>query len=385
MASSPSPDTGRPDPVRHPRITRRAIAGGLLAAAASAVLRPRFAAAAAAAPPTAAGKRLAPYEPPDGSVYHGVCLTGYWSQAETEQNLAKYRSAVTGQRLVLHSWFAHAREKGKWRTWHWVDPAPDGRRCAGEARGTAEMSRKLGLTPVIAWTMMDFFDEADSPKLQDLTAGKLDWYLDDWIKGVKEFKDPIFIRLSHEMDGDWYPYSEGYKKDPKRNTAADWVAYWKYVVDRFRKAGVTNVAWVWCVNGDRSGGKDWPDYYPGDAYVDWLGIDVYSARNPKQVFAEFVGMYGKTGKPIMLPEFGTGPDQSKYNTQFAGEAAWTKELFDVVEAQPLVKAVCWFEHGKEWDVGRVPGQLAEYQRRIADKRYETAFVADRHGAPAAGR
>jgi len=47
------------------------------------------------------------------------------------------------------------------------------------------------------------------------------------------------------------------------------VAYWRYVVDRFRRADVTNVAWVWCVNGDRSGGKDWPDYYPVQCSVLW--------------------------------------------------------------------------------------------------------------------
>jgi hypothetical protein len=32
-------------------------------------------------------------------------------------------------------------------------------------------------------------------------------------------------------------------KDPVRNTAGDYVAYWRYVVDRFRRADVTNVAW----------------------------------------------------------------------------------------------------------------------------------------------
>jgi hypothetical protein len=336
--------------------------------------KPTTPAAATAKPAATAVRAAAPYEPPDGSVYHGLCLTGYWSPAEFDGNLARYRTAVTDRPLVLHSWFAHAQEHGKWRTWHWMNDTPDGGKCAGAAKETAELSRKHGSVPVIAWTMMNFFDEEHSPRLQDLTAGKLDWYLDDWIEGVKEFKDPIFIRPSHEMDGDWYPYSEGYKKNPTRNTAADYVAYWKYVVDRFRKAGATNVAWVWCVNGDRSGGKDWPDYYPGDDYVDWLGIDVYSARNPRQVIGDFVGMYGKTGKPIMIPEGGTGPEQTRHNPKYAGDAAWVKELFDTIEATPRVKALCWFQYGKAWDVERDAGQLAEYKKRIAAGRYGARFV-----------
>ncbi len=321
-----------------------------------------------------ATRPLARFEPADGVTYHGLCLPGYWDAAEFKQHLENYRKNVTDRPLALHSWFAHCQEHGKWRTWHWMDATPDGGTCAGEAKGFAELDRTHGFVPVIAWAWMNFGDEEHSPKLQDVVAGKYDWYLDDWIKGVSEFKSPIFIRPSHEMDGDWYPYSEGYKKDPTRNTAADYIAYWKYVVDRFRKAGVNNVAWVWCVNGDRSGGKDWPDYYPGDDYTDWLAIDLYSARNPKDVVGQFMDLYGKTGKPIMIPEGGTGPEQTKNNPHYSGDAAWVKELFDTIDSTPRIKALCWFQYGSQWDVERDAGQLAEYRRRIGEARYAEPFA-----------
>ena len=316
----------------------------------------------------------AKYEPPDGTTYHGLCLSGYWTPQEFERSLENYRTKVTQQPLALHSWFAHCQEHGKWRTWHWMNSTPDGGHCCGPASGFAQTDRAHGLVPVIAWTWMNYGDEEHSPRLQDLIAGKYDWYLDDWIAGMREFKSPVFIRLSHEMDGDWYPYSEGYKKDPTRNTAADYIAYWKYIVDRFRKAGITNVAWVWCVNGDRAGGRDWPDYYPGDNYTDWLAIDLYSSRNPKEVLREFLDLYGKTNKPIMIPEGGTGDEQSKWNKSFPGNGPWTRELFDTIEATPQIKALCWFEWSKEWNIERDPAQLAEYQRRIAEKRFEMKFV-----------
>jgi hypothetical protein len=315
----------------------------------------------------------AKYEPADGKTYHGVCLDGYWNPDEFAGKLAHYRSGVSDRPLVLHSWFAHCKEQGKWRTWHWMNQTPDGGHCCGPASGFAELDRKHGMVPVIAWTWMNYGDEEHSPRLQDLVAGKYDWYLDDWIAGMREFKDPVFIRLSHEMDGDWYPYSEGYKKDPTRNTAGDYIAYWKYVVDRFRKAGITNVAWVWCVNADRTGGKDWPDYYPGDEYVDWLALDLYSARNPTPVLREFLDLYGKTGKPIMIPEGGTAVQQSRWNKSFAGDAAWVKELFDTIDSTPRIKALCWFEFGQEWNVERDPGQLAEYHRRLQEDRFAATF------------
>ena len=249
-----------------------------------------------------------------------------------------------------------------------MEKTPDGRSVCGTAKSYAQTSRLLGMTPLIAWSWMDWHDKKTSPSLQDVVTGKYDWYFDDWIKGVKEFGDPIFIRLSHEMDGDWYPYSQGWKDNPTSNTAADYVAYYRYVIDRFNKAGVTNVAWVWCVNGDRSGGKDWLDYYPGDAYVDWLGIDPYSSRNPRQMIEPLLAMF--PGKPLMIPEGGTGSSQTKWNNKFVSNEAWVNELFDVIAGNPRVKALCWFEYGDEWKLSRDPAQLNAYQKRITDKRFE---------------
>ena len=316
----------------------------------------------------------AKFEPADGITYHGVCLSGYWSDTDFDKRLKAYQAAVPDKPLALYSLFAHCMENGHWNTWRWTKPTPDGNWGNGVGVNI-ERVRDRGFVPVVAWTWMDWHQMKNSPRLQDVPAGKYDWYLDDWIKGLKEYRSPIFIRLSHEMDGDWYPYSEGYKLDPARNTAAHYVAYWRYIVDRFRKAGVQNVAWVWCVNGDRSGGKDWPDYYPGDEYVDWLAIDLYSARNPKEVVDQFLHLYGKTGKPIMIPEGGTGAEATRWNLKFAGNAAWTKELFDVIDATPQIKAVCWYEWDETWSLTRDPAQLAEFRRRIAGKRYVGKFVA----------
>ncbi|MFG0248965.1 MAG: glycoside hydrolase family 26 protein [Phycisphaeraceae bacterium JB051] len=315
---------------------------------------------------------LAKFEPADGKCYQGVCLTGFWSEKETRENLQAWQDKVSDMPVVLHSWFAHCRENGKWRTWYWMNDTPDGRKVCGTAKSYAQTSRNLGMTPLIAWSWMDWHDKKTSPSLQDVVTGKYDWYFDDWIKGVKEFGDPIFIRLSHEMDGDWYPYSEGWKDNPTRNTAADFIAYYRYVVDRFNKAGVKNVAWVWCVNGDRSGGKDWPDYYPGDQYVDWLGIDPYSSRNPREMIEPLLTMY--PNKPLMIPEGGTGPSQTKWNNNFTSNEAWINELFDVIAENPRVKALCWFEFGSEWKLANDPKQLKAYQARITDKRFDISAV-----------
>lgn len=161
------------------------------------------------APGASSPTKPAKYEPPVGTTYHGVCLPGYWRAEEFAANLAQYRAAVGDHPpLVLHSWFAHCQELAKWRTWHWMNQTPDGGRCAGPAQSYAETSRKHGLVPVIAWTWMEYPDQGHSPRLQDLIAGQYDWYLDDWIKGLKEFHDPVFIRLSHVKALCWFQWGK---------------------------------------------------------------------------------------------------------------------------------------------------------------------------------
>ena len=50
-----------------------------------------------------------------------------------------------------------------------------------------------------------------------------------------------------------------------------------------RPEGVHNVEWVWAPNAESAPGlfdvsspNNWRHYYPGDSYVDWVGIDGYN-------------------------------------------------------------------------------------------------------------
>ena len=284
----------------------------------------------------------AKYEPADGTTYLGYYVPGYQSAADFEKALTKQASEISSQSFCLLSMFIHAQEKGVWNSWS-LSRAPDGTRCTPAGR-YLENVRAKGYTPVLAWTWMNYADPEHSPDLKGVPLGQYDWYLDDWIAGLKKFRTPVFIRLSHEMNGRWFPYSQGYTKNPNAVTAEDYVKYWRYVVDRFRKAGVTNVAWVWCINGDYRGETPRKLYWPGDGYVDWLGIDVYSALQPHEELGRFVTEFG-TSKPIMIPEVGTSKSLSKWNHKFNSNAEWTDELFEMIDEDfsPQIKGICWFE------------------------------------------
>ncbi len=77
------------------------------------------------------------------------------------------------------------------------------------------------------------------------------------------------IRFAHEMNGTWYPWSGS-------ATASTYVAAWRHIVSLFRADGVTNVQWVWSPNVQEGSKYPISPYFPGDEWIDYVGLDGYN-------------------------------------------------------------------------------------------------------------
>ena len=84
---------------------------------------------------------------------------------------------------------------------------------------------------------------------------------------------PVVIRLDHEMNGTWYGWSES----QKYNAKGQYVQMWKDVHHRFQADDANKYAiWLWApTRVDDHSQKTIAQYYPGDANVDWVGMDGY--------------------------------------------------------------------------------------------------------------
>lgn len=87
---------------------------------------------------------------------------------------------------------------------------------------------------------------------------------------------PLVFRPYHEHSGDWFWWGV----DNDLNSVANFVALWRFTVDYLRDdKGLHNL--LWAVSPDRSRmdidnlAGEYLDIYPGDEYVDILGIDNY--------------------------------------------------------------------------------------------------------------
>lgn len=110
--------------------------------------------------------------------------------------------------------------------------------------------------------------------LDDVAAGSEDAAIKKWAQGAKAWGHPFFFSPWWEMNGGWYAWGR----------SESFIAAWRRFHDIVAAEGATNVTWTWTVNSIWSDPLSDPrPYYPGDAYVDWAGLDSYNwGRNPAQ-------------------------------------------------------------------------------------------------------
>jgi beta-mannanase len=138
-------------------------------------------------------------------------------------------------------------------------------------------------------------------------------------------------------------------------------------------AGATNVVWVWAPNVTDVDGTNHTTmaYYPGDAYVDWTGVDGYNwgSSDPDfewqsfhEVFADIYPLLAAKGKPILIGEMAS-------DEVGGSKAAWIGGIVGTLENDfPLVKGFVWFDIEKErkWQIDSSPAALAAYQQLASD-------------------
>lgn len=129
------------------------------------------------------------------------------------------------------------------------------------------------------------------------------------------------LRLGWEFNGTWFKWSIN-----APNGAADYAEYWRQIVTTMRSVPGANFKFDWCPTNGSSyvDGKqlDAASAYPGDAYVDYIGMDIYDQSwaahkaDPAARWNEFVtqkdglkwqrDFAGAHGKQITFPEWGLG-------------------------------------------------------------------------------
>jgi len=206
-------------------------------------------------------------------------------------------------------------------------------------------NKTLELTLQTSWQNAE-----EGNMVYDVLNGEYDEFLTNYAKTVSEFDHPVLFRLGNEMNGDWCPYA-GY------NTSKDTMIFkefYRYVHGFFEEAEADNVIWIWNPNGKSFPDFEWNDevmYYPGDEYVDIVGLTAYNTGTyyPDEKWITFRELYDPVyakaaalyNQPLMITEFASSSVGGDKNQ-------WIRDMFAHIDSYPRIKIAIWWD-GCDWD------------------------------------
>ncbi|MEU5095342.1 glycosyl hydrolase [Streptomyces sp. NPDC020996] len=208
---------------------------------------------------------------------------------------------------------------------------------------------KHGQLPMMALVPFDV-------SLADIAKGGQDAYIRRLAGQIAAYDGPLALSFAGEMNGPWNSWG------PKHSKPADFVASWKRVHDIFTARGVTNVIWVWTPHVVDSGTTaELRPYYPGSAYVDWVGLIGYYGPIDGTAFSRLFTptlrqIAGFSSKRVLIAETGVAQSDQK--------EARIRDLFRGA-AKAGVIGLVWYDQRKDW-----PGS-----KQLMDWRISTSLGA----------
>lgn len=184
---------------------------------------------------------------------------------------------------------------------------------------------------------------APSPVDSTLDAalgGAHDSYIAGWANALKSYGREVWLRCMWEDNGRWFWwYSGGEAESGKKE---QFKALFRKTVDIFRSEGASNVKFVWSPHVRGHNVAQPILSYPGDGYVDWIGLDGYPFKGTcgdfYSCFKLDYDVLSTLGKPMMVAETGINirydRDRANYITSLLG--------YELPHRFPRFEAFVWF-------------------------------------------
>ena len=264
-----------------------------------------------------------------------------------------------------------------------------------------EFKRDYGKKPAIVMFFVDWDHLIDPQSLKDIKAmncvpmvtwepwnmntkvpvdydavlsGKYDSYIRKFISQIRGYKKTLFLRFAHEMNGNWYPWS-GVKIGSQK-----YIKLYQYLYHFFKREKCLNVKWVLCFSESSvpQENNGFSIYYPGDEYVDVIGIDGYNWGNTQSwsnwaslydiFWPSYDELYNKYKKPMMICEFSS-------TSQGGDKVSWIREGMQSLKQMPGIKGFVLFNIIKEtdWKFSCENGCAKAFKNMLASDYFEQDF------------
>ena len=232
--------------------------------------------------------------------------------------------------------------------------------------------------------------------MQNIIDGKFDKELHQWAIDAKDDGTPLLLDFAVEMNGEWFSWSGVFNGKGTKNLYGDPTYYdgaeryrdaYRHIIDIFREEDVRNITWFFHANINSQPNEEWNQpkyYYPGDDYIDWVGVSLYGAMNSEEDYWEsfeeiLESRYQSIldisdDKPFALLEFGVTD-----GNPLGDKAEWLSGAFETILEGNYIEfsAISYWHENWEEESGaeatiRVDSSaesLETFRRYVADETF----------------
>jgi endo-alpha-1,4-polygalactosaminidase (GH114 family) len=252
--------------------------------------------------------------PPSGKLYHAVFPGDANESGEeddvtlaTLQSYEQYVGKSAAWVYFSHNWFRGRTFPVTTTTW----------------------IRNAGAVPFIRLMLRSSAEQGIVEPTFTLTRtlnGDFDGDLQAWARDARDFGSPLIVEYGTEVNGEWFSWNgvwngggttDGYGDPAEPDGPERFRDAYRHIIQIARDEGASNITWVFHVDSNDAPEETWnqlENYYPGDEWVDWIGVSVYGALDPLDtecasfrdsmdaVYPRLAAL--STNKPIVVLEFG---------------------------------------------------------------------------------
>lgn len=204
--------------------------------------------------------------------------------------------------------------------------------------------------------------------------GDFDEQLINWARDAKELQTPMILEFGPEVNGNWFPWNGqwngagetlGYGDEFHPNGPEKYRDVYRRIVTIFKEQGLQNIKWVFHLDTARMPHQWWNRaeyYYPGDDYIDWIGLSVFGAQLPNHNWITFEDKVSNfwpeirdivKNKPLIISEFAVIEDKNRPGRK----SQWLEDVFNLVKSQKYpIKAISYWN-----SQGWLPNAAADFR------------------------
>ncbi|VAW10567.1 hypothetical protein MNBD_BACTEROID03-1777 [hydrothermal vent metagenome] len=343
-------------------------------------------------PDVAEGIKLA--VPADNKIYHAAYPDFGGTEDIVSQNRIAAYEALAGKNITWayfsNNWTA---EKGGIKF----------------PKNEVETINGQGKVPFIRMMPRSNFDEGGPDPVYTMDAflsGQFDADLEQWARDAKAFEKPLLVEFGTEVNGEWFPWNAKWNGSDSKNYG-DANLYdgmekfrdaYRRIINICSEQGAKNITWFYHADAFSDPNEEWNNakgYYPGDDYIDWIGISVYGAQTPDDYseddpwsFEEALSdswndikAISPQGKPIAILEWGVIDYPKTKKAQWISDAI--KTMSSNGKFYPDIKAISYWHENFDGDtvnlrIDSSPESLAAYKEAVSDSIFitEPSFVKE---------